>query len=74
VRLINELATLDHDIALVIADYTPTEATDCFLTFMLEHLPQQLHLYLFCDTPPKLSCIPRLRVRRQLQMIDVKAS
>jgi hypothetical protein len=74
VRLINELAALDRDIVLIFEGYAPSETSDCFLTFLLEHLPQQLHLYLFCEQPPTLSCIPRLRVRRQLQMIDTKAS
>ena len=69
VRLMNNLATLADDLVVVLLDYRPCEPADRVLSFILEHLPQQIHLYLICEDVPGLSCIPRLRVRRQLQMI-----
>jgi hypothetical protein len=70
VTLINRLAELDRDLLIVVSDYEPCAVGDRVLTFLLEHLPSQVHLYLCSDDVPGFSCIPRLRVRRQLQMID----
>ena len=73
VRLINHLAGLRDDLVVVLLDYEPSERTDGVLSFLLEHLPQQIHLYLASEDIPGLKCIPRLRVRRQFQMIDTTA-
>ena len=73
VRLINHLAGLRHDLVVVLLDYEPSERTDRVLSFLLEHLPHQIHLYLASNDIPGLNCIPRLRVRRQFQMIDTTA-
>jgi LuxR family maltose regulon positive regulatory protein len=70
VHLINRLAQLDRDLIIIIRDYEPCEVGDSVLSFLLEHLPQQVHLYVCTEDAPGLSCIPRLRVRRQLQTID----
>ncbi|HLT17894.1 MAG TPA: hypothetical protein VKZ96_00455 [Thermomicrobiales bacterium] len=70
VTLINRLAQLDRDLLIVISDYEPCDRGDQVLTFLLEHLPNQVHLYVCSEDLPGFSCIPRLRVRRQLQMID----
>lgn len=70
VALINELATLHNDLVVVLSNYLPGDTADQTLSFLLEHLPQQVHIYLCCDSTPNLSCIPRLRVRRELQTID----
>ena len=70
IELLNELAELPRDLVVALLDYHPNERADQAISFMLEHLPRQVHLYLSSDDIPGLSCIPRLRVRRQLQMID----
>lgn len=70
VRLMNSLAELRRDLVVIFRDYQSSEHSDRVLSFMLDHLPQQVHLYLSCDSVPCLNCIPRLRVRRQLQTID----
>lgn len=74
VQLINSLATLSDDLVVVLLDYHSNEEADRIVSFMLEHLPQQIHLFLVSEDMPGFSCIPRLRVRRQLQMIDIRAS
>jgi LuxR family maltose regulon positive regulatory protein len=70
ILLINRLAELDRDLLIIFRDYEPCEVGDSVLSFLLEHLPQQVHLYVCTEDAPGLSCIPRLRVRRQLQTID----
>ena len=74
VDLVNRLATVERDLVIVFRDYQPCDDSDRVLTFLLEHLPQHIHLYLCCDDAPGLTCIPRLRVRRQLQTIDTSQS
>jgi hypothetical protein len=73
VRLMNGLAALPDDLVVVLHNYHPCDVADRVISFMLEHLPQQIHLYLVSEDVPGLSCIPRLRVRRQFQMIDTAA-
>lgn len=73
VQLMNGLATISDDLVVVLQNYHPCETTDRVLSFMLEYLPQQIHLYLVSKDMPGLSCIPRLRVRRQLEMIETAA-
>lgn len=74
VQLINGLAALPGDLVVVLLDYQPNDTSDRIISFILEHLPQQVHLFLVSEDVPGLSCIPRLRVRRQLQLIDTRAS
>lgn len=73
VRLMNGLAAFPGELVVVLQDYQPCERADRILSFMLEHLPNQIHLYLVSEDVPGLNCIPRLRVRRQLQMIDASS-
>jgi len=73
VQLMNCLAAFPGELVVVLLDYRPCEQVDQVLSFILEHLPQQVHLYLLSEDVPGLSCIPRLRVRRQLQMIETSA-
>ncbi|MEZ4520583.1 MAG: hypothetical protein R3A46_02905 [Thermomicrobiales bacterium] len=70
ITLMNELAALQRDLVVVFLNYQQREATNRMLSFMLEHLPEQVHIYLCCDHAPALNCIPRLRVRRQLQTVE----
>ncbi|MEZ4594360.1 MAG: tetratricopeptide repeat protein [Chloroflexota bacterium] len=65
--LLNDIATLPHDCILVLDDYHVLESppVDQALTFLLEHLPPQLHLVLTTREDPPLP-LARWRVRGQL--------
>jgi LuxR family maltose regulon positive regulatory protein len=63
-ELLNELAAVPENFILVLDDYHLTDARpiDEALTFMVEHLPAQMHLVITTREDPALP-IPRLRVR-----------
>ncbi len=65
--LINEIATIPDKFLLVLDDYHVLEAPaiDKMVTFLLDHLPSQMHLVITTREDPPLP-IPRLRVRGQL--------
>ena len=65
--LLNEIATLPDTIVLVLDDYhvIDAKAIDDALTFLLEHLPPQLHLVITTREDPPLP-LARLRARDQL--------
>ena len=65
--LLNEIITLPGHFLLVLDDYhvIDSRAVDEALTFLVEHLPPQLHLVITTREDPALP-IPRLRARRQL--------
>jgi LuxR family maltose regulon positive regulatory protein len=65
--LINEVAEISDRIILVLDDYHSIEASpvDDALTFLLEHLPPQIHLVIATRDDPNLQ-ISRLRGRDQL--------
>jgi LuxR family maltose regulon positive regulatory protein len=71
--LINVLATLTHDIALVLDDYHVITAQPIHdaLTFLLEHLPPRLHIVLASRTEPPL---PLIRLRAQGQLTELHSS
>jgi LuxR family maltose regulon positive regulatory protein len=62
--LLNEIAAIPNEFALVLDDYhvIDTPAVDQALTFLLEHLPSQMHLVITTREDPPLP-LPRLRVR-----------
>src|SRR6266480_2510084 len=69
--LLNDLATLpDHSI-LVLDDYhmIDARAVDQALTFLLEHLPPQMHLVIVTREDPAL---PLARFRARDQMIELR--
>lgn len=70
IPLINEIAKLKQDITLVLDDYHLI--TNCLihssLTFLLEHLPPQLHIAVASRVEPPLP-VARLRARNQLTEI-----
>ena len=68
--LLNEITTIPHDFLLVLDDYHLTDAksVDDALTFLIEHLPLQMHLVITTREDPSLP-IPRLRARNQLTEI-----
>ena len=71
--LLNEIAaTLPDDFVLVLDDYHLLEANavDQALTFLLEHLPPQMHLVIATREDPQLP-LARLRVGGQLTEVRV---
>jgi LuxR family transcriptional regulator, maltose regulon positive regulatory protein len=65
--LLNEIATVEDDLVLVLDDYhvIDTRPVDAALTFLLEHLPPHLHLVIATREDPHLP-LARLRARGQL--------
>ncbi len=65
--LLNEIAAISQEFALVLDDYHVVDAppVDQALTFLLEHLPPQMHLVITTREDPNLP-LARLRVRGQL--------
>ena len=71
--LVNELASVDVDIVLLLDDYHVIEASSVHegVTFLLAHLPSRLHLVLATRSDPQLP-LPRLRARGDL--VEVRAA
>lgn len=71
--LLNEIATIPNDFILVLDDYhlVDTKSMDEALTFLVEHLPPQMHVVVTTREDPALP-IPRLRARNQL--IELRAA
>ncbi len=65
--LLNEITTIPDNFVLVLDDYhvIDSKPVDNALTFMLEHLPPQMHLVIATREDPDLS-LARLRARGQL--------
>jgi LuxR family transcriptional regulator, maltose regulon positive regulatory protein len=65
--LLNELTTISDNFILVFDDYhvIETQSLNQALTFLIEHLPPQLHLAIVTREDPNLP-LARLRVRGQL--------
>ena len=65
--LLNEITTIPDNFILVLDDYhlIDSKAVDNALTFLLEHLPPQMHLVITTREDPNLP-LARLRVRNQL--------
>lgn len=65
--LLNEITTIPHNFVLVLDDYHVIESKtiDHALTFLLEHLPPEMHLVIITREDPNLP-LARLRVRGQL--------
>jgi LuxR family maltose regulon positive regulatory protein len=71
--LINAVATLPDSFALVLDDYHVIESQSIHdaITFLLDHLPPQMHLVIACRSDPPLP-LPRLRARGQL--VELRAA
>ena len=65
--LLNEIATIPNNFIFVLDDYhiIDSKPVDNALTFLLEHLPSQMHLVIATREDPHLP-LSRLRVRGQL--------
>jgi LuxR family transcriptional regulator, maltose regulon positive regulatory protein len=71
--LLNELTTLSDQFILVLDDYHVIEAkpVDQALTYLVEHLPPQMHLVIATREDPPL---PLARLRAQGQLTEVRAA
>jgi LuxR family transcriptional regulator, maltose regulon positive regulatory protein len=71
--LINDLGKISHPFALVLDDYHVISAQEVHeaLRFLLEHLPQQMHLVLLSRSDPPL---PLARLRARGQLVELRAS
>jgi LuxR family maltose regulon positive regulatory protein len=67
IALLNEITTIPDDFVLVLDDYhvIDSKPVDEALTFLLEHLPPQMHLVITTREDPHLP-LARLRARGQL--------
>jgi LuxR family maltose regulon positive regulatory protein len=65
--LLNQITAIPNDFIFILDDYhvIDSPAVDNALTFLIEHLPQQMHLVITTREDPALP-IPRLRARGQL--------
>jgi LuxR family maltose regulon positive regulatory protein len=72
IALINEIATSQEKIILILDDYhvIETPAIDQALTFLIEHLPPQLRMVIASRIDPTLP-LARLRARREMAEIRV---
>ena len=71
--LLNEITTIPDDFVLVLEDYHVIEAQSIgnALTFLLEHLPPQMHLVIATREDPGL---PLARLRAQGQLTELRAT
>jgi LuxR family maltose regulon positive regulatory protein len=71
--LVNEISGISGNFVLVLDDYHVIDAksVDDALTFLLEHLPQQMHLVITTREDPQLP-LARLRARDQLTELRAK--
>src|SRR6266480_3044783 len=70
--LLNEITTLPDHFVLVLDDYHLIDAkpVDMALTYLVEHLPPQMHLVIATREDPQL---PLARLRAQGQLIELRA-
>jgi LuxR family transcriptional regulator, maltose regulon positive regulatory protein len=71
--LLNEITSIPDNFVLVLDDYhvIDTKPIDQALTFLIEHLPTQMHLVIATREDPHLP-LARLRVQSQLTELRVK--
>jgi LuxR family maltose regulon positive regulatory protein len=69
--LINELTALPEELSLILDDYhvVDSEAVHGVISFLLEHLPPNVHLVISCRINPPLP-LARLRTRNQMMELD----
>jgi LuxR family maltose regulon positive regulatory protein len=71
--LLNDIRAVPGDIALVVDDYHVIEAPEIHggMAFLLDHLPQQLHLVLTTRADPPL---PLARLRARGELVEIRAA
>ncbi len=70
--LINDIASLDHELVLMLDDYhaIQNETIHSSLNFMLEHLPGNLHVVVSTRIDPPL---PLARYRTRNRLVEIRA-
>ncbi len=70
--LINDLSMLPQPAALILDDYhvISAEAVQQAVTFLLDHLPEQMHLVILTRSDPPL---PLARLRARDQLVEIRA-
>jgi LuxR family transcriptional regulator, maltose regulon positive regulatory protein len=70
--VLNELSTMPDDIHLVLDDYHLVDGPDvqAGMTFLLEHLPPQVHLVISTRADPTL---PLARLRARGELVEIRA-
>jgi LuxR family maltose regulon positive regulatory protein len=70
--LLNDLAAIPSDVVLVLDDYhvIDTPEVHAGMAFLLEHLPQQVHLVLASRADPAL---PLARLRARGELVEIRA-
>src|SRR5690242_5133615 len=73
VALLNDLSAISNDVVLVLDDYHVIDARDVQdgMTFLLEHLPPQIHLVIASRTDPPL---PLVRLRGRGELAEIRAA
>ena len=73
VALLNDLDAMPDDVVLVLDDYHVIDARDVHdgMTFLLEHLPPQLHLVIATRADPPL---PLARLRARGELVEIRAA
>ncbi len=73
ISLLNEITTIPDSFILVLDDYhlTDSKEVDNVLTFLLEHMPPQMHLVIATREDPHL---PLARLRSLGQLIEIRVS
>jgi LuxR family maltose regulon positive regulatory protein len=71
--LLNEITTLPDQFVLVLDDYhvIDTQAVDMALTYLVEHLPPQMHLVIATREDPQL---PLARLRARSHLTELRAA
>jgi len=71
--VLNELGTAPNDLHLVLDDYHLVDSPDiqAGMTFLLEHLPPQVHLVVSTREDPAL---PLARLRARGELVEVRAA
>jgi LuxR family transcriptional regulator, maltose regulon positive regulatory protein len=71
--LLNDLSGISNDVVLVLDDYHVIDAGDVQdgMTFLLEHLPAQVHLVIASRADPAL---PLARLRGRGELVEIRAA
>jgi LuxR family transcriptional regulator, maltose regulon positive regulatory protein len=71
--VLNELSTVPNDVYLVLDDYHLVDGPDvqAGMTFLLEHLPPQVHLVVSTREDPAL---PLARLRARGELVEIRAA
>ncbi len=71
--LLNDLSTISNDVVMVLDDYHVLDARDVLdgMTFLLEHLPPQIHLVVSSRADPAL---PLARLRGRGELVEIRVA